>query len=62
MMTVSNEILSEITVFTKYAKYLPKLSRRETWEELITRNKSMHVKKFPKLKKGNRRSIQTSIR
>ena len=51
MMTVSNEILSEITVFTKYAKYLPKLNRRETWEELITRNKSMHVKKFPKLKK-----------
>ena len=50
-MTVSNEILSEITVFTKYAKYLPKLNRRETWEELITRNKSMHVKKFPKLKK-----------
>ena len=50
-MTVSNEILSEITVFTKYAKYLPKLSRRETWQELITRNKSMHVKKFPKLKK-----------
>ena len=51
MMTISNEILSEITVFTKYAKYLPKLNRRETWEELITRNKSMHIKKFPKMKK-----------
>ena len=50
-MTISNEILSEITIFTKYAKYLPKLNRRETWEELITRNRAMHVKKFPKLKK-----------
>ena len=48
-MTISNEILSEITVFMKYAKYIPELQRRETWEELVTRNKSMHLKKFPNL-------------
>jgi len=49
-MEVSNQILSDITVYMKYAKYIPELSRRETWEELVTRNKYMHVKKYPKLK------------
>jgi ribonucleoside-diphosphate reductase alpha chain len=34
----------------KYAKYKPELSRRETWEELVTRNKEMHIKKYPELK------------
>jgi ribonucleoside-diphosphate reductase alpha chain len=34
----------------KYAKYIPELNRRETWEELVTRNKEMHQKKFPQLK------------
>ena len=50
MKEVSNEILSDITVFMKYAKYIPELQRRETWEELVTRNKEMHTKKFPNLK------------
>jgi ribonucleoside-triphosphate reductase len=45
-----NEILSDITIYMKYAKYIPELNRRETWEELVTRNKEMHVKKYPKLK------------
>ena len=48
-MTLSNEILSSITVFMKYAKYMPELQRRETWEELVTRNMEMHIKKYPKL-------------
>ena len=48
-MTISNQILSDITVFLKYAKYIPELNRRETWDELVTRNKQMHLKKFPKL-------------
>lgn len=43
----SNEILSDITIFTKYAKYIPELNRRETWEELVTRNMEMHIKKYP---------------
>tara|TARA_Y100001937_G_scaffold58304_1_gene79918 strand:+ start:1919 stop:3778 length:1860 start_codon:yes stop_codon:yes gene_type:complete len=49
-MNLSNKILSEITVHMKYAKYLPEQNRRETWEELVTRNKTMHIKKYPKLK------------
>ena len=49
-MDISNKILSDITVFMKYAKYRPELGRRETWEELVTRNKEMHIKKFPSAK------------
>jgi len=48
-MHVTNKILSDITVFSKYAKYIPTLSRRETWEELVTRNKDMHKRKYPML-------------
>jgi len=49
-MELSNQILSDITVYMKYAKYIPELKRRETWEELVTRNKNMHIKKYPELK------------
>jgi ribonucleoside-diphosphate reductase alpha chain len=35
----------------KYAKYLPEVNRRETWEELVTRNKAMHIKRYPALEK-----------
>ena len=48
-MDISTRILSEITVFMKYAKYQPQLNRRETWQELVSRNKEMHQKKYPVL-------------
>jgi len=48
-MEISNQILSDITVYMKYAKFNEELNRRETWEELVTRNKEMHQKKFPML-------------
>ena len=48
-MELQNKILSDITVHMKYAKYLPELERRETWEELVDRNKAMHLKKYPTL-------------
>ena len=44
-----NNILSDITVHMKYAKYNPELNRRETWEELVNRNVAMHKKKYPNL-------------
>ena len=49
-MDLSNRILSDITVHMKYAKYIPELERRETWQELVTRNKDMHIKKYPHLR------------
>jgi len=48
-MDISKKILSELTVHMKYAKYLPEVSRRETWKELVTRNMNMHIKKYPSL-------------
>ena len=48
-MDESQKILSDLTVYMKYAKYVPELQRRETWDELVTRNMDMHIKKFPKL-------------
>lgn len=50
-MDISTRILSDITVYMKYAKYQPELQRRETWEELVTRNMEMHIKKYPTLEK-----------
>ena len=44
-----NNILSDITVHMKYAKYNPELNRRETWSELVDRNIAMHKKKYPNL-------------
>jgi len=49
-MDISQKILSDITVFMKYAKFQPELNRRETWEELVTRNKEMHQRKYPHIK------------
>ena len=49
--TNSVQILSQITTHMKYAKYIPELQRRETWEDLCQRNKEMHVKRYPHLKK-----------
>ena len=49
-MNLNNQILSDITVHMKYAKYIPELKRRETWKELVTRNKAMHIKTYPDLK------------
>ena len=50
-MDDSQKILSDLTVHMKYAKFIPTKNRRETWEELVTRNKNMHIKKYPGLKK-----------
>jgi len=49
-LDISQQILSEITVHMKYARYLPAEQRRETWEELITRNRDMHISNFPNIK------------
>ena len=43
------EILSEITVFNKYAKFLPQENRRETWEEIVDRYEGMLITKYPQL-------------
>ena len=49
-MQLESKLLSEVTTFMKYSKYIPEKQRRETWEELVDRNKNMHLEKFPQLK------------
>ncbi len=49
MKDTSIQILSDITVYMKYARYQPELKRRETWEEICYRNSAMHCKKYPAL-------------
>jgi ribonucleoside-diphosphate reductase alpha chain len=50
-MELAAKILSDVTVHMKYAKFIPELNRRENWDEIVTRNKNMHIKRYPKLKK-----------
>jgi ribonucleoside-diphosphate reductase alpha chain len=57
-MDLSSEILSNITVYMKYSKYLPELKRRETWDELVTRNMEMHIKHYPKIEQEIRENYK----
>jgi ribonucleoside-diphosphate reductase alpha chain len=49
MKDLGLEALSQITVFSKYAKYIPELQRRETWDEIVDRYEGMMVKAYPQL-------------
>lgn len=49
-MDVSQKILSDVIVFQKYAKFIPEIGRRESWEEICDRNMSMHIRKYPQLR------------
>lgn len=48
-MDLSQKILSDLTVHAKYARFDANKQRRETWDEIIDRNKAMHVAKYPSL-------------
>lgn len=50
LQVLSDKILSDIIVFSKYSRWIPDENRRETWDEVVDRNKAMHLKKFPFLK------------
>lgn len=55
---LSTDILSKIIVYMKYAKYIPELKRRETWEEIVTRCMNTHIKKFPLLENDIKSNFQ----
>jgi ribonucleoside-triphosphate reductase len=45
-MNDSNQVLSNIVVYNKYAKYDPELKRREDWEEIVDRYVDMMIKRY----------------
>ena len=49
-MDISQKLLSDVTIFNKYAKYIPELKRRENWDEIVERNMAMHIRKYPQMK------------
>ncbi|HLT80226.1 MAG TPA: hypothetical protein VKZ86_04305 [Cyclobacteriaceae bacterium] len=48
-MELNQHILSDIVVHMKYARYLPDLQRRETWDEICQRYQDMMTEKYPAL-------------
>lgn len=57
-MDIGSQILSDITVFSKYAKYIPEKKTREVWSEVVDRYKLMLIKKFPQLKETIEKNSQ----
>jgi len=45
----SKQFLSDVVVYSKYAKYDPSLQRRENWTEIIMRNADMHARRYPQI-------------
>ena len=50
-MEIQNKLISDVTIFRTYAKYLPEQMRRETYKEIVERSKEMDISNFPKLEK-----------
>ena len=49
-MNESLKLLSDLTYYMKYSRYLPDNKRREIWMETVERNKTMHLSRFPQQK------------
>ncbi|HNU41490.1 MAG TPA: hypothetical protein PKH83_03295, partial [Cyclobacteriaceae bacterium] len=57
-MELNQEILSDIVIYMKYARYLPELQRRELWPEICGRYEDMMVQKYPHLKEEIAENMQ----
>ena len=57
----SQQLLSDLIHYTKYAKFLPELSRKETWIETVERNRQMHLDKFPSSLHGLIHKVYESV-
>ena len=45
-MHPTTKLLSDVTVFAKYARYEKSRGKRESWTRLVDRNKAMHLKMY----------------
>lgn len=48
-MELNQQILSDIVVYMKYARYIPEQSRRELWPEICERYEHMMADRYPQL-------------
>jgi ribonucleoside-diphosphate reductase alpha chain len=48
-MEINQRILSDLIIHMKYARYVPKLQRRELWPEICERYATMLVERYPLL-------------
>jgi ribonucleoside-diphosphate reductase alpha chain len=46
-MQLNQQILSDIIIYMKYSRYLPEVSRRESWDEICNRYQTMMIEKYP---------------
>jgi ribonucleoside-diphosphate reductase alpha chain len=60
-MIDGRKLLSELTIFDKYAKFLPEQNRREDWGEICDRYENLLVKRYPVVE-SEIRSNMISIR
>lgn len=56
-MELSQDLLSRMVIYTKYAKFDEKLKRRSNWHELVTEVKNMHIRKYPHLEEEIERAF-----
>lgn len=61
-MNSSQKVLSEVTIFSKYARYNKNKNRRETWDEIVERNMQMHIDSYPHLEKDIRDVYTRAVR
>jgi ribonucleoside-diphosphate reductase alpha chain len=57
-MELNQQILSDIIIYMKYARYLSELHRRETWDEICDRYQQMMDEKYPNLKEETHEAMQ----
>lgn len=43
---MTQDLLSDVVVYNKYAKYIPELKRRETWSEIVGRYVNMMINRY----------------
>jgi len=57
-MDINQQILSDLIIYMKYARYLPEVHRRESWSEICERYEHMMTEKYPQLKEDIRHWMQ----
>lgn len=60
-MELASKIMSDITIYMKYAKWLPEALRKETWEEIVYRNRDMHLNKLKEMGYGEMSEYYTKV-